>query len=204
MGTKGTFERIFWLDDFVDDASNGIDWIQVVPFSISLADVVRRITFAFDLATAKEVVQKHPFDLYILDADFPDRLPPARAKMLEEYVDALRGSCIPGNEELPLWKESDLPIIGEAARQIVGCNFRHLYRNHLWERGARVVVYSKSDNAAGVACSLGLPFYTKTLNQVDWIKAQALAWGRRASKDLSVENWECGTPRELGERYLVL
>lgn len=203
MGTKGTFERIFWLDDFVDDAGYGIDWLAVVPPSVRLSDLVEKLTFAFDLEMAKELIAKQYFDLYILDGDFPDRLSPARIKMLEDYVSALRGSRNPGKEALPLWKESDLSVIEGAGSQIVGCNFRHLYRDHLKEKGALVVVYSRSENAAGVACSLSLPFYTKTNNGIDWIKAQALAWSRRAGKDLNIKDWECGTTRDLSECYLV-
>ncbi len=68
-----TYQHIFWLDD----SPNFFDRMEAVAqqhaLSFDLFSLLRRTTVVFDLEMAVEVVSREQFDLYILDADFPNR-----------------------------------------------------------------------------------------------------------------------------------
>lgn len=194
MGTQGTFERIFWLDDtpfFFEELS---EEARETGSSLPLEDLLGRCTFAFDLETGVKTVSEQEFDLYILDGDFPDELPPFQRTRVDEYLDALRNG-----RPFRVNPKDETMVRGKSN------NFIRM-RKHLKNKEKPVVVFSASDQgrdaASCYACWYNLPFYTKRDTALSTLLF-AVNLHRESYQGLTTEGWEFGGKKELVDRYLV-
>ena len=217
-----SYQRIFWLDD----SPNFFDRMEAVArsveISLDLSAVIGRTTFAFDLEMAIEIVTKEQFNVYILDADFPNRAPDERRGALEAYMQKVRGG--PVNH----WNE--YPRDGDHKGNVNnnGFLFYEQQRSHFAANG-KVVVHSMSEAAPILAYLFDLPLYTKG-NDMEEVRRNIThdferwqfdrvpgAWERFLEKngcsgkpqDLAhspyadLSKYEYGGRKELIERYLL-
>ncbi len=195
MGTQGTFEKIFWLDDtpfFLEKLS---EIAREGGRSLPLEDLLARCTFALDFETGVRIVSDQEFDLYILDGDFPDKLPPSQQERVTEFLGALR-------KGQPFRVDYEAENCGVGSK---GNNFVRFYKRHV-RKDKPVVVFSASDqgsDAASIfACWDKLPFYTKRDTDLSVLFFAVNLFGRSYS-GLTTEGWEFGGKKELVERYLI-
>ncbi len=156
------YQRIFWLDD----SPNFFDRMEAVArqhsLPLDISALLRRATFAFDLEMAVEIVQREQFDLYILDADFPNRMPDERRSSLDAYLAKVRAGAVDH------WKE--YPNAGDHG----GTGDKKIYKN-VYSNGfifyeqqrsripfeAKVLMHSMSLAAPVLAYIFDLPIYKK-------------------------------------------
>ncbi|MBI5001784.1 hypothetical protein HZC31_00195 [Candidatus Woesearchaeota archaeon] len=215
-----TYQRIFWLDD----SPNFFDRMENVALEaalpLDLSGLLRRTTFTFDLEMAVDVVSREQFDLYILDADFPNRMPDERRASLDAYLVKVCAGVVDHWKEYP----SDGDHQGNVNNN--GFIFYEQQRSHFAPE-AKVLVHSMSDAAPVLAYLLDLPMYSKNTN-LEGVRQELLGgfdrceyprWLRdrfvqKVGGDIAqwyvndcpapdLQNYELGARKELIERYLL-
>lgn len=185
-----TYEHIFWLEDNPDF----LDFFEIlakdIGSSLNLEQLLGKITFAHDFKDAARIVPERSFDLYILDADFPDEMNSLRKAELKTYLERLR-------QREP---ENSFTFSSTGARDN---NFIKFHDFFLRSK-SKVVIYSMSYDAIRPAYDLKLPFYFKRGDDPQEIRSWLLKTQRHHSRKLAVQEWEYGTTKELLERYLTL
>ncbi|PIN79715.1 hypothetical protein COV16_02820 [Candidatus Woesearchaeota archaeon CG10_big_fil_rev_8_21_14_0_10_34_8] len=146
------YRRIFWLDD----SPNFFDRMEVVAkrelLSFDLTALANRTRFAFDLEMAIQIVKQDQFDLYILDGDFPDRMPDERRAALEAYIAKVRTGLVDHFNDYPRKEDHEDNVYNNGFIFYGGVQF---------PEDAKVVVHSMSLAAPVLAYIFGLPIYTK-------------------------------------------
>ncbi len=181
------YKNIFWLDDnpyffpFIENVQN-----KKEP-GLDITDIFSRTTFAQDFKTGTEIVRSHDFDLYILNADFPEEMPSSSREEWKKYFLEVQA------------KTRKLDRTPKFSGHKVG-NFVPFYKQNL-EGKNNVVVFSSSMSAIVPATELKLPYYYKLLdmNRRD-ISEFAVNFG---SDDLEIRNWEHGCLEDFIQKYLV-
>jgi hypothetical protein len=151
-----THQKIFWLDD----NPNFLERVLRVArqHGTTQESLFPRITFAFDRTMADEILATQSFDLYILDGDFPDRLPDHHRQAL----DAIVQKSTPFSESRyydHMEQAGVADVYSEAT--VVWCNFVRVYYQHLAAQAPVVVLSSAGTPARLRAFHAGLPFYGK-------------------------------------------
>lgn len=205
-GVAYAYQRIFWLEDNPEFFCHLRHHARSTGQSFHLENLLSRITLAYDFQEGQHRVRTAPFDLYILDADFPDVLLSERRAYLDDYMRRLHSRGIDTTETC-VYDD------GNANETMRWNNFVSFYHDplcglggrtltHLWKRlprlqfGAKVVIFSASTDAPQRAYDLGLPFYAKGLEHT---KESVLAM---AGAD-HYTSWEHGTIHDFADRYLL-
>jgi len=196
------YDRIFWLDD----NPNFLEWIQILGTeldpSFSIAELLRRITWAYDFETGARIVKERKFDLYILDGDFPRVLFPGRKGHIDCYIKAAK------NGNFPDFRFHD----GNHDPEHKPWEMYSLFYEQCLTPEQRVILFSLSDAAPILpigrsAFSRGLPFYTKREKRGETHVRRVIenASGRMIDKvsPEQLASYECGGKADLIERYLL-
>lgn len=159
----------------------------------SVDDLFSRVTFAYDLDEGRRIVSGADFDLYVLDADFPDALLMDRRAYIEAFMRDTKS-------DVARWEE----FVTEYEHQghVVYDNFVPFYQRCLDGRHGKIIVYSSSMVAIHTARRLDLPFYSKGTppDNVRWWLAHS---ARMSGSGLTADGWEHGGKDELIERYIL-
>jgi len=208
------YNKIFWLEDMPDFLeyyfSNGAHT------GLNRNDLLARIAWAHDFEEGASIVQNSDFNLYVLDADFPDVCTPQHRKNVEDCLRMIKnnnfeyGNIIRDNND------------------VVTNNFVKFYQQFLLQSKNRVIVHSMSTLAPIFAFALNLPFYCKGGLNKDECKNDAQLWRahikmeaedmkddeiteffarlkiNKKSFDLNqLETYECGSAVHFIERYIL-
>lgn len=198
-----TYSRIFWLDDEFDFMGQIL--AKGAPFSLVRDDLLSRTTFAFDYETGERIVKTEPFDLYILDADFPLRGSQKHNDLVAEFIRTAPIGITPADawDIVPEDTEHTGPSVNHFAR---------FYNEQLRQLGKKVIVFSRSSMAPMTAYHMELPFYSKTLDArmikelVQDHPAEYLDWLPEHYPKRAIENvnaWEAGSMEDLIRRFLT-
>ena len=151
------YNNILWVDDvpeYICVFINMGDMLAAERRSSS-ERIISRVTFAHDLEQARERLTKlhsrNPYDLIILDGDFPYAYSEGERTILADTVQRFRDHG----------KTERHPT---EIREIGGL-FTELYDSHLVGIPVPIVVFSMAFYNALPAFARGLPFYTKTGQQ---------------------------------------
>lgn len=148
------YHHIFWLED----SPNFFDRMEEVArqeqLSLDIPGLVRRTTFAFDLEMAVEIVSRESFDLYILDADFPNRATDVRRERLNKYLEKVRSGSVNHLNDYPKSGDHENNVDNN------GFIFYEQQRSHIPDY-AKVLVHSMSGAAPVLAYIFELPIYAK-------------------------------------------
>jgi hypothetical protein len=173
---------IFWLEDNPYHVDILVQRARSRNPPVDLSCLLRSIDFAYDYEMGADTVRSaEPFGLYILDADFPQRLSDERRASFAGFIDALRRG------ERPHYNA------GGHREEFVLNNFLRFYREQLGPQ-CKSVIFSQSRHAAVAAFNAGLPFYFKWPSG-DPLYATALGGAPAA--------WEHGDRDAFLERYLL-
>ncbi len=189
------FERIFWLDDN-PSFLGGIERLACHE-GLQRGTLFDRITFAYDYQSGADIVRERAFDLYILDADFPQRMRPDRMK----YVDGFVRNAIAGRSKWHDFEHHSGWNENAGDERAVEDNFVLFYEQNLQAKAGKTIVFSSSYVAVDAARRLRLPFYAK-LGSAEEIASWLARSGQGALLASSSATWECGGMDELVERYL--
>ena len=172
---------------------------------VDRASLFSRTTFAPDYESGAEIVKAEKFDLYILDADFPE----ATSKEWKKYYWDFMQQISLATKHLQFKDKYGDGYIGRSTN-----NFRYFFDEFLRNRD-KAIVYSVSTIAPTVAFHYGLPFYSKALDK-DMITGlveermndegflrRFLPSGFTPQKADFLDRWEHGSRFELVERYLL-
>ncbi len=184
------YEHIFWLEDNPFFLESFEILAKNISSSLNLEQLLGKITFAHDFKDAARIVPERSFDLYVLDADFPDEMNFIRKAELKTYLKRL------GQRE----PENRFTFSNTGARDNNFINFHDLFL----KSKSNVIIYSMSYNAIRPAYDLKLPFYFKRGDEPEEIMSWLLQTQRHHSRKLAVQEWEYGTKKELVERYLTI
>jgi len=179
-------QKIFWLEDNPDFAINCLPNEFKTPQK--LADLAQKTIFSYDYKEAKGIVFAKSFDLYILDADFPDVIKPRRRSRNDLYLDALK-------------KGKDIYITPLLLDDQVYDNFVGFYTECL-SPVMDVVVFSSSEPAAERAFSLKLPFYSKRHSRDD-IESFIKKSKTIDPDQRNLADWEFGDAEDFARKYLT-
>jgi hypothetical protein len=192
-----TSDRIFWLEDNPNFFGDLPRLAERRGKTLDLPALLSNVTLAHDYAAGQAAVEASAFDLYILDADFRDRLSPGRHAEVEEFFrDAVAGTR----------KWHDFHFDGDFTGErhpggVVGNNFARFYQTCI--PGKRAVVLSNSLDAIYHARKLDLPFYTKCEIHSRFIQNWVENGNQRHGTSFGIEGWEHGCIGDLVVRYLV-
>jgi hypothetical protein len=182
--------KIFW----VEDDPGFLPLMGLLVPSLNLSDLLSRTTFAHDLETAKQAAIADPFDLYILDGDFPTQMAPERIAQITDFLQKVKEKTW-GVNGLPFYDDKKHPIRNSSN------NFVNLYRESL-SHHYKVVIHSGSLEVALNSFNLGLPFYSKLISPervVNYVKSLS----DQPIPENMLSSWEIGTSKEFFEKYLV-
>lgn len=198
------YERIFWLEDTPDILGDIL--CICARHQVDKDSLFPRITFAPDYETGAEIVHGENFDLYILDADFPE----ATSQEWKEYYWNFMSQVSKDTKHFHFKDKYGEGNFGRSAN-----NFSCFFAEFLQRKPGKTIVYSISTMAPLVAFHLGLPFYSKALDK-DMIKdnvtrnlndeyiLEKYVLPLVVPKNIDfLEQWECGSRYELVERYLL-
>lgn len=214
-------ERVLWVEDNPELFKNIADLV-LPAFDINPVSFFDRITFAHDFASAEQAL-KQPYDLAILDADFPDVTSPARYAQVTAFLDAVRNGNY--NQEIEMLSAfgRNTPRLTRESPQsppdmVSPNNFFLLYQELLKDTSAKTVVCSSSRDAPALAFALNLPFYTKGSSRSRVERDVRGAWDRgwlssdiartvpdvlmtQTELDSRLSSWECGDLHSLVGMY---
>lgn len=206
------YEKIFWLEDMPDFLERYFH--KAAETELKRDDLFSRVTWSHDFEEGSRKINDY-FDLFILDADFPDVCKPMHRKNTESCLNLIKNNKW-GSGEI-------LKYVGDTKTN----NFARFYRQFLTKNKSRVVVLSMSSLAPIVAFALGLPFYCKggldekecqddaklwkdhikretELKDEELDKICAKVQVDRKSLDLSLlEKYECGSGIDFIRNYLL-
>ncbi len=162
-----TYNKIFWLEDNPNFFFDVIAWrAKQMQRPLDIAQLLSRITLAYDFDTGKMVVKRERFDLYILDADFPNKINEGKRAKLEEYFAKVRRKEQPAYPWETDFKDGQVPN-----------NFAPFYLNNL-DPGKKMIVYSMSLDAWLTAFVLDIPIYAKRSTTEEEIRKEIeKSWG---------------------------
>lgn len=146
------YNHVLWVDDvpeFVFLTMSLGDRIAVER-GLSSGRIIERVTFAHDLEQARERLDR-PYDLIILDGDFPYAYSAEERATIDGVVQRFRA-------------RGTIERHPTAIREI-GALFTELYDSHLVGIPIPIVLFSASPYNAPAAFARGLPFYTKTVQE---------------------------------------
>lgn len=207
------YNKIFWLEDMPDFLEQYLR--DSVCADLKRDDLLARITWAHDFEEGARIIYSSNFDLYLLDADFPDACEPKHRKNAEACLELIQSNK---------WGEGKIKRYQDDS---VTNNFVKFYQQFLAQSKNKVVVHSMSTLAPIFAFALGLPFYCKGgLNEGECKNDEAL-WRKhikleaeledagldaifesikidRKKLDLeSLKNYECGAAVHFIKKYLT-
>ncbi|MBI4140617.1 hypothetical protein HY485_02150 [Candidatus Woesearchaeota archaeon] len=206
------YNKIFWLEDMPDFLE--VYFHETEQTGLKRDALLSRVTFAHDFEEGKLKVNGS-YDLYILDADFPDVCEPIHRQKTEEYIDAIRNNKLESGKLLQCMDDTETN------------NFARFYRQFLAEKKSKVVVLSMSSLAPIVAFALNLPFYCKGGLDENECKADSKFWRGHIKREIEIEdaemdricakvhvdrkslelklleNYECGSGIHFIQKYLL-
>ncbi|MBS3148907.1 hypothetical protein J4219_08575 [Candidatus Woesearchaeota archaeon] len=198
-----SYARIFWLDDEFDFIGQLL--AKGIPLGLDKDNLLARTRFAFDYEMGERIVKTEPFNLYILDGDFPLRGSPEYNEQVERFV---RSAPI-GLDPCEAWEivPEDKGFTGPSVN-----HFAKFYDQNLRTLNQKIVVFSRSSMAPMTAFHMNIPFYSKALDTplikelvqdhpkeyLDWLPEN---YPKRAIKD--IDSWETGSMEDLITRFLT-
>ena len=202
-----SYQNIFWLEDTPDILG---EILRICSGQgIDKDSLFSKTTFASDYEVGAQIAPNEEFDLYILDADFPQS---TSEEWKKNYRDFLQQVSLE-TRYLDFKKKYGEGYIGKRGKSTN--NFSLFFSEFLPEKSGKIVIYSVSTIAPTIAFHHGLPFYSKALNK-DTIKEivgsemnNQRFFKRYFPSDFSpkkadfLDQWECGSRFELVERYLI-
>ncbi len=201
------FNRIFWLEDSPDILGDVLDILDSHGFDKD--SLFSRTVFAPDYQSGAEIVQKEDFELYILDADFPEATSEAWKKHYWNFMQQV--SIDTRHLDFDRYFKDRLGegYIGRSTN-----NFGPFFDQYLRERTGKTIIYSISTIAPAVAFHYGLPFYSKALEKdeikgcvkesIDKKQIKKYIPPHLNPKTIDLlEEWECGSRFDLVQRYLL-
>lgn len=196
------YQKIFWLEDTPHILGEVLRICS--GHNLDKDSLFSRITFAPDYQAGAEIVHKQDFDLYILDADFPDA---TREGWKEQFWQLMQQ--VSADTGYMYFKDR----FGEGYIGHSTNNFAPFFDEFLSGRKEKTIVYSTSTIAPAVAFHYGLPFYSKAMEK-DGIKENITknVLNKRIlhylphlpPKNLDfLEQWEYGSRFDLVKNYLL-
>ena len=150
------YNNILWVDDvpeYVFMIMNLGDMLAAKS-GLSSGRIIDRVTFAHDLEQARERFtepRSNPYDLIILDGDFPVAYTEEERIRLADSLQQFRDQRTVEHHPVPVRE--------------IGALFTELYDSHLVAIQTPLVVFSMTPYNAVPAFARGLPFYTKTAQE---------------------------------------
>lgn len=180
------YPRIFWLED-------NPSFLQYLETDMS--SLLSRVTWAHSFEQGGKVISQQDFDLYILDGDFPDRIPEDRERYIRDFI------CAMNEKRRSSFSFND----GQKYGGKLWNNFIRFY-GALLDETKSVVVCSMSFDAAMRAFEKGLPYYSKSIsddkNETTCRIRKSLGISLDRALAPRLETWENGDLRDLTVRYL--
>ncbi len=160
----------------------------------SVDALLSRVTFAYDAEEGERIVSRQPFDLYVLDADFPVHMPSDRRDYVHQFMQEARA----GKRK---WMDFERNY-GYHDGSVNGDEFEQFHERCLRDVSGKIVVYSNSLIAIHTARKLGLPFYAKGTSSEN-VRGWLTQFARTSGSGLTADGWEHGSMDDLIERYLL-
>ncbi|MEK6809312.1 MAG: hypothetical protein AABY40_01430 [Nanoarchaeota archaeon] len=204
------YQKIFWLEDTPDILG---DVLRIcAEHGVDKDSLFSRITFAPDYESGAEIVKAQEFDLYLLDADFPETTDEGWKKRYWEFMQNISLKTEHG-DFLQYFEDKNESRYGPGYIGPSNNNFSRFFDQFLRDQN-KTAVYSISSIAPTVAFHYGLPFYSKALDKEDIEKVVARNIGDErflsrfipahiVPKIQDLEQWEYGSRFEFVERYLL-
>jgi hypothetical protein len=205
---------ILWVEDNPDF----LKFWSIMHPDLNVKELVKNVTWAHSKKEAEEKYASSNFDLCILDGDFPPDMSPERLDYINNYLIRLKKG-----QPVEYFKFDS----GET-RGSPWSNFIPLYKNTMYPKGQKTIVFSLSQIALPQAYTMGLPYYSKWSDDSSQVREElrrlidnslisfqhvdfgadprSEAAGNVIKKLMSKESIECyeiGCDRELIERYLL-